>query len=44
MVTFCDKVTNNFSIKADVKALFAGEMDSLSPKMAGVSIFYPEYK
>ena len=25
MATFCDKVTYNFSIKADVNALFAGE-------------------
>ena len=25
MATFCDKVTYNFSIKADLKALFAGE-------------------
>ena len=25
MATFCNKVTYNFSIKADVKALFDGE-------------------
>ena len=32
MATFCDKVTNNFSIKADVKALFAGEDEFSEPK------------
>ena len=25
MATFCNKVTYNFSIRADMKALFAGE-------------------
>ena len=32
MATFCDKVTNNFSMKADVKALFSGEDGFSKPK------------
>ena len=32
MATFCDKVTYNFSIKVDVKALFAGEDGFYEPK------------
>ena len=32
MATFCYKVTNNFSIKADVKALFAWEDGFSEPK------------
>ena len=32
MATFCDKVTYNFSIKADVKALFAREDGFSEPK------------
>ena len=32
MATFWDKVTYNFSIKADVNALFAGEDGSSEPK------------
>ena len=32
MATFCDKVTYNFSIKAAVKALFAGEDGFSEPK------------
>ena len=32
MATFCDKVTYNFSIKEDVKALFAGEDGFSKPK------------
>ena len=44
MALFYDKVTYNFSIKADVKALFAGEDGFSEPKRAGRSIFHPEYK
>ena len=32
MDTFCDKVTYNFSIKADVKALFAAENGFSEPE------------
>ena len=32
MATFCDKVTYNLSIKADVKALFAGEDGFSEPR------------
>ena len=35
MATFCDKVTYNFSIKADVKALFAGK-DGFSQAQKGL--------
>ena len=35
MATFCDKVTYNFSMKADVKALFAGEDGFSKPKRLG---------
>ena len=35
MARFCDKVTYNFSIKANVKALFAGE-DGLSKPQKGL--------
>ena len=37
MATFCHTVTYNFSIKADVKALFAGE-DGLSEYKKGWEI------
>ena len=44
MATFCDKVTYNFSIKADVKAVFAGE-DGFSKPKKGLDIhLHPEYK
>ena len=32
MAKFCDKVTYNLSIKADVKALFVGEDGLFEPK------------
>ena len=44
MATFCDKVTYNFSIKADVKALFAEEDGFSEPKKGWVIHLYPEYK
>ena len=41
MATFCDKVTYNFSIKADVKVLVTGESGFSEPKKGWEFHFSP---